>query len=208
MNPVLHALRLSGEAHGDVQKVYWDSYDPVGPFVLADGSAFSRWSTEIKVVWDVSHLYVAFACTDDVITAEFTGRNEPLYEQEVVEVFLAPVTLTSYYEINLSPRNVIFDSKIEFSGHTHVGDPSWQCTDIGSAVQWQGEAMQGNWKGFLTIPWRSLKVLTPRRGDRWAANFYRIKRQGGDEFSCWSPTMTSPANFHVPSRFGELIFSD
>lgn len=208
MNPVLHALRLSGEAHGDLREIYWDSYDPVGPLILADGTAYSRWSTMVQVVWDATHLYVAFTCADDVITAGHTDRNAPLYEQEVVEVFLAPITLTSYYEINLSPRNILFDSKIQFSGSRHVGDPSWECAELGSAVKWQSTAMQGDWKGFLAIPWRSLEVLTPRRGDRWAANFYRIKRQEGDEFSCWSPTVTDPANFHVPSRFGELLFTD
>ena len=38
-------------------------------------------------------------------------------------------------------------------------------------------------------------------------NFYRIDRpRDGSkaEFSCWSPTLETPANFHLPARFGLL----
>jgi hypothetical protein len=46
----------------------------------------------------------------------------------------------------------------------------------------------------------------PLDGERWRANFYRIDRAGAGEFSCWSPTLVP--NFHVPARFGNLVFSD
>ncbi|HEY6323364.1 MAG TPA: hypothetical protein VJA16_17615 [Thermoanaerobaculia bacterium] len=41
---------------------------------------------------------------------------------------------------------------------------------------------------------------------RWRANFYRIERPRGSppELSCWSPTLTEPADFHRPDRFGVL----
>jgi len=47
----------------------------------------------------------------------------------------------------------------------------------------------------------------PEEGEEWRANFYRIDRAGGGEFSCWSPTLADPPNFHVPSRFGRLVFT-
>jgi hypothetical protein len=48
----------------------------------------------------------------------------------------------------------------------------------------------------------------PTEGESWRANFLRIDRAGGGEFSCWSPTMTDPPNFHVPRRLGHLVFSE
>jgi hypothetical protein len=40
----------------------------------------------------------------------------------------------------------------------------------------------------------------------WRANFYRIERphDAEPEFSCWSPTMSDPADFHKPAYFGVL----
>lgn len=41
----------------------------------------------------------------------------------------------------------------------------------------------------------------------WRGNFYRIDvPQGGNkEYSCWSPTMASPACFHKPLYFGAIV---
>jgi len=208
LNPMWFCQRLPEEAHGRLQDVYWDSYDAVGPFVLADGSDFSRWPTFVRVAWDASYLYATFACTDQTIQSRFRSRDEPLYEEEVVEIFLAPHERYRYFEFNLSPANVVFDSKIEHDGRDFRGDPAWDCAGLVSDVQWEQESMQGNWKGYLAIPFASLGALMPRRGDVWAVNCYRIKREGGSEFSCWSPTMTKPANFHEPSRFGQLVFTE
>jgi hypothetical protein len=60
----------------------------------------------------------------------------------------------------------------------------------------------------LAIPWRS--VAPPGDLPRmWRANFYRIERprDGEPEFSCWSATLTDPADFHRPARFGVLELS-
>ena len=42
--------------------------------------------------------------------------------------------------------------------------------------------------------------------DTWRANLYRIERprDAAPEYSCWSPTLTDPADFHKPARFGVL----
>lgn len=208
VNPMMRALRLPNEVEGDLKKIFWDSYDAWGPFLTADGKERSKWTTTVKAVWDATHLYLNFSCEDDRIYSDFTRRDEPLYEQEVIEVFAAPFDLDLYYEFNVSPKDVVFDSLIRYADGSHHGDPSWDCVGLQSAVTWKNQRYSGDWEAFLAIPWVGLEVLPPRRGDRWAVNFYRIKRQGTDEFSCWSPTLTDPANFHVPERFGVLWFDE
>jgi len=44
----------------------------------------------------------------------------------------------------------------------------------------------------------------------WRGNLYRIERprDGEPEFSAWSPTLTRPADFHQPARFGTLELVD
>ena len=65
-------------------------------------------------------------------------------------------------------------------------------------------ARAADWRAHLAIPWRGLDLAAAPATLR--ANFYRIERPraGEAEFSCWSPTFTSPADFHRPERFGVL----
>jgi hypothetical protein len=82
-------------------------------------------------------------------------------------------------------------------------DPSWDCPGLRWAVG--GGAARQDWWAILSIPWRGIAPPgdLPRT---WRANFYRIERprDGEPEFSCWSPTLTRPADFHQPARFGFL----
>jgi hypothetical protein len=50
------------------------------------------------------------------------------------------------------------------------------------------------------------KNVPPQKGDRWLFNLYRIDRgkNGQDEYSAWMPT--GEINFHMPQKFGELVF--
>jgi hypothetical protein len=43
----------------------------------------------------------------------------------------------------------------------------------------------------------------------WRANFYRVEGPQEPRFySAWQPTHTPQPNFHVPSAFGKLRFTD
>ena len=76
-------------------------------------------TTTARMCWDDKRLYVAFDCADKDILATMTKRDELLFHEEVVEVFLEPSgDLKRYFEIEVSPRNVIFDATIiNTSGH-------------------------------------------------------------------------------------------
>lgn len=184
----------------------------------SDGAGPARYQTTVQTAWDSNYLYVAFRCEDDAILATMERRDDPLYEQEVVEVFIAPETLSSYFEFELSPRNVVFDAKVTHDGRTFHGDVAWDCGGLLSVVfrqspgheenLWQVDAGSfGSWVGALAIPFEALDGSSPRPGDEWRVNFYRIKRAPVPEFAAWSPTLAIPPNFHVPSRFGVLRFA-
>lgn len=194
----------------------WSRLHAYGPFRVHNGTANSRFNTSVLTCWDETHLYVAFYCEDEDILATMTERDAPLYDQEVVEVFVAPRDLHNYFEFNVSPRGVLFDSLIHHDGERFVGHPSWDCKGLRAVARRvaspdmqletaSAEAF-GDWTVEMAIPFAAIEALTPRHGDRWAINFYRIKRRPIEEYSCWSPTLLEPAQFHVPSRFGELYF--
>src|SRR5687767_2822402 len=56
-------------------------YDPARP---------SNYPTEAAIVWDDDNLYVAFDCIDAEPWGTKKNRDDRLWEEEVVEVFLDP----------------------------------------------------------------------------------------------------------------------
>lgn len=183
----------------------WEEIPPAS-LVLADGSGAPEQATTVRLCWDNETLHVRFDCEDRDAWGTFKERDDPLWQEEVVEVFLAPgeEDPVVYMEIEVSPLGVLFDARI----HNPTGlradmtaDLAWDCPGI----RWQvgRGAKRQDWWTELSIPWEKPSKI-------WRANFYRVERprDGAPEFTCWSPTLTSPADFHKPARFGLLELGD
>jgi hypothetical protein len=192
----------------------WDRPTVCTPVALrrATDGALPRLSTEVAGFFDETNLTILFTTRDDHIQATLDEHDAPLYEQDVVEIFLAPRSPQLYFEIEVSPRGTIFDARIDSPDgerETMRVDRDWNCAGLMAALRTLVEQ-----DGTLTIdvlvriPFESLDAPTPRPGDAWRANFFRIDRHPalGDEFSAWQPTHRRPANFHVPAAFGSLRF--
>jgi hypothetical protein len=193
----------------DLASWIWDEIPALPPFILADGSGPAKQQTVTRVCSDSEALYVRFDCDDPDIWGSYTWRDEPIYVEEVVEIFLGPgrANLTRYYELEISPNGVLFDASI-YNPTSRRADleinTGWDCPGL----RWHAERNDAahHWWAVLVVPWAA--VAPP--GDFpliWRANFYRIERPRGaiPEFSCWSPTMTEPADFHKPAYFGTLM---
>jgi hypothetical protein len=202
-----------------VARAAFDNEDPWGtppqctPVRLsrATDAAAPRLATSIAVWYDDEHLNVLFCATDDQVTATHLQHDAPLYEQDVVEVFLAPVTLADYYEIEVSPRGTIFDARVHspdgVRGTMQV-DKNWNCDGLFAAVRQVIESSGARTVDtIMRIPFAALERSAPKAGEEWRGNFFRIDRHPrGDEFSAWQPTMRTPADFHVAAAFGVLQF--
>ena len=209
--------------------VTWARAATLGPLVLADGSAAARQATTVRVGWDPAMLYVRFECADRDAWGTLTRRNDPIYSEEAVEVFLAPGAgdPRRYFELEVSPLGTLFAARVHNPTARRadlVADTSWDC----AGLEWQAEPTGHgqDWRAALAIPWAGLldrgaaaggEPQTVQRGAAgpppaappprlWRANFYRIERprDGAAELSCWSPTLTDPPDFHRPARFGLL----
>lgn len=186
----------------------WQDVPSLPPFRLADGSRLAEQQTRARLCFDPATLYVRFDCDDRDTWGTYTRRNDPIYDEEVVEVFLAAgeADPVHYLEFEISPNGVLFDAQIynPTSQRSDLGwDASWNCP----GVRWQAarDDAARHWWAVIAIPWAS--VAPPGDLPRvWRANFYRIERprDAEPEFSCWSPTMTEPADFHKPAYFGVL----
>lgn len=179
-----------------------------------------RFATNMRVLYDDRYLYVGFSCEDDYIWGTVTERDGPIWDEECVELFLNPAnTIHQYYEINVSPKNVIYDSVI-LNNRTpdkplepFIGFPQWDAEGLKTAVHVAGQLDKPDgaqhWTAELAVPFAVLfgaKNKPPQNGDVWRANFYRIDspEKGNREHYAWSPT--GKAAFHLPWRFGFLRF--
>jgi len=202
---------------GVLDEPTWKAVKPVN-LLLADGGGEPQQETEAKLCWDERYLYVAFTAIDTDIWGTLTRRDEPLFEEEVVEIFVSPTgSLQDYYELEVSPRNVIWDGNIHNPNGSREGlqgDATWNCEGLLTGVRVVGTLNQRDdidqlWSVEMAIPFAAItrEGGPPRPGEVWRGNLFRIDRGEGDEFSAWSPTLVRPASFHVPRYFGYLEFS-
>ncbi|MBN2451876.1 MAG: carbohydrate-binding family 9-like protein, partial [Lentisphaeria bacterium] len=172
--------------------------------------------TTVRLCHDREALYAAFDCVDPDVWSTLTERDGPLWEGEVVELYVDPDGDGAHYrEIEVNPLNAVVDLTIE-----DVGDRGperlreylrWDAGGMQHAVRVRGttaarEDRDEGWQTEVAIP---LAVLAdagtaPEMGETWRMQFYRIERprDGEPEFSAWSATDT----FHRPERFGFVTF--
>ena len=176
----------------------------------------ARHLTRARMCWDDSCLYIAFNSRDSDIRNHYLSRDESIFNEELVEVYIVPGDdLLNYFEINLSPRNVLFDAKISVEneqGAKRKTDKNWNCPGIKSAVLVDGTIdspgdTDNGWTAEIAIPFAALAHKAPRVGDHWRINLYRIeKHPAPEQYQAWSPTMDGA--FHRPYRFGVLEFCE
>lgn len=188
---------------------------PTANLVLSEAGKIPVKTTTVRMCWDDDNLYIAFDCADEDVWATLTKHDDPLYTEEVVEAFLSPDRdLTRHFEFVINPLNVTFDAEI----HQEIGasdisvNAGWECAGLRTAVQVDGTVddrtdIDRGWTVEVAIPFASLGRPTPEPGEEWLGNLYRIDLSPEPvEFQSWCPTLISPPSFHVPDRFGKIIF--
>lgn len=185
---------------------------PVALRRATDGTP-PRLSTRLAVWYDETYLAVLFAASDDHLTASHRAHDAPVWEEDAFELFLAPEREGRYFEIDVNPLGTIFDaavtSPLGIRASMHV-DRSWACEGLLCAIRTMGSAAAPSILDVLVrVPFAALGRSTPRAGEEWTGNFFRIDRhpERGGEFSAWQPTMKTPPDFHVVAAFGRLAFT-
>lgn len=180
------------------------------PLVDSTSGAPSRLTTTVAAFHDATHLYVIFSGSDDdPFVATHLDRDANLFDEDVVEVFLAPEKLERYFEFEVNPRGTLFDAAVDSPDRDrrtmHV-DRGWDSPGLWGAVRRDGDGERATFSTVVAIPFGPLGRM-PAPGEAWRANFYRIDRHAsGDLFAAWSPSLRQPADFHVPDSFGTIRF--
>ncbi|CAM4246073.1 hypothetical protein FHS16_001410 [Paenibacillus endophyticus] len=182
----------------------WESYDALDLVETVTG-AKPKERTEVRACWSAAYLHIRYECSDSFARSTFTRRDEPLYEQDVVELFIDEAgDGRRYIELEVSPHNVVFDALISHDGESNVTDTdlAWQLDGLVSTA----ELLDGNTRVYtIHIPAGNFKRKL-ESGLIWRVNFYRIDEDpdGCREYQAWQATKA--VNFHLPRQFGRLVF--
>jgi hypothetical protein len=196
---------LDGPWVSDTERITW------GPEAIA---------TTFRALWAPTGFFVRYDVTDPTPWHTLTKRDERLWSEEVVELFLdVGATGRSYAEVEWNPVNAVVDLWVDRAENRF--DKEWDWTGLESRVHSRKDAAghTTGWTVLSFLPWTALAAkapagaaLPPRAGDRWRFNVFRIERPGGPaepekdlQLLAWSPT--GERSFHVPRVFRELVFA-
>lgn len=190
------------QVDGKLNDSVWASAPAIALVMNSDGAP-SPLKTEARMLYDDRYLYVAFRATDQNAWATMKKRDQHLWNEEVVEVFVQPNPAhPSYIEVEVNPLGTVLDIFL-----LDVGKPlayeSWNSARLKSAVHVGSQ----EWTVEIALPFEDCVTAThtpPRSGDRWRLNLYRTDRKPRLLDLAWSPTLRE--SFHVPARFGEIVF--
>ena len=202
---------------GKLDEPAWSSAESSGPFVNTMDGSPSPQAGSVRALWDDANLYLAFHFQDSDVWATLDKHDDKLWTQEVAEVFIdADGDGRTYVELQVSPKNITFDSWLPvYRGN----DNAWE-SGMETAVQVHGTLNQRDdddqgWDAELRIPLSAVKGkleamrgVPPAPGTVWRANFFRFDFPKGRQAvaSGWSPPLVG--DFHALNRFGQLVFAD
>lgn len=178
--------------------VDWDNI-PMLSLVSNDGEQ-SPYQTDFRMCQGDGKLFFRFDCDDDGVKATMTEFNAPLYDEEVVEIFLSSNgNIREYLEVEVNALGGVFlaDAYNDMAGKVSLEYVSENC--LNATVTKDGD----DWSVVGELPRKLFK------GDFdgvWSFNAYRIKRDenNGMILMAYSPTMVE--NFHKPECFATLEF--
>lgn len=205
------APRLDGSLLDPV----WSSAHATPNFLETREGGTAPFEASAKLLWDDRYLYVGVEVQDALLQASETQRDGHLWEEDCVELMIDPDgDGQGYFEIQVSPRGVVFDTRFDARRVPKpFGHVDWDSkTRIGVSVRGTLDDRDAD-AGYtveIAIPWQAFslegeRAATPTIGDEWRANLYVMDlAREGQRAAAWSPV--GIGDFHVPQRFGILAF--
>jgi hypothetical protein len=176
----------------------------------------------VRLLWDDTYLYVGYYCEDPDAWATIEKFDGPLWNEEVVEIFIDPEGKGhAYYELEVSPINNVVDLFVLNQGKEYKGRMTvwcdWNFDHLNHAVYVEGDGKKEGtrdkyWSVELAIPFEDIWLADnrpPHDGDMWRMNCYRIERgdsknKNDDWYAAFNPTKRP--SFHTPWEFGKFSF--
>lgn len=186
------------------------------PFFHAIGSKPIAQKTEIEIARSSDGLDFIFHCFDDPYVGcnKFMNHNEPLWQQEVLEIFIAAGDFapSRYLEFQINPNNAVFLANVFNPDGIGLNNELQMLNPDSYSICNQASIGQNNdsWSGAFSLPFD----LLGGESEVFRMNIYRIIRTAplqNSEWRCsidnsifatWQPlnNILKPA-FHQSSSF-------
>jgi len=170
--------------------------------------------TKFKALYDNENIYFAFSAElPEGVKYTPCGQDGPSWGQECLEVFLDPSgTKEKYYHFIFNPvENSRYDAATGFI--TDPLNPGYGKHDVSWNPEWEYKnyLSKDTWRAFVKIPFSSMGVKAPSKGNMWYMNIGRehhmdvkgVKK--AIEYSLWSPNLETIA-FCNSEIFGKIVF--
>jgi hypothetical protein len=211
---------------GQLKEPAWKQAIATEPFVDTLTGAPGDAETRAKLLWDASALYIAFENVDTDVWSTLTKRDDKLWTQEAVEIFIdADGNGKSYVEFQVAPNGTLFDTYLpEYRKYENMLDPKrvpfdWNAkiragVTVAGTLNKRDDQDQG-WTAEIAIPWTDVNGLDqagaktpPSVGTSWRVNLFRLDAPKGkpQKAVSWSPPLVG--DFHTLARFGEIVFAN
>lgn len=227
MLPSIAIPRLSKEEaaritiDGSLDEPEWKRAAATGPFVDV-GSGKARVDLpvqgEARILATDEGLFVGFEVKDRSVHGGFpeTAVDPHLWERDTVEMMFDPEgdgDNKDYYEIQVNPQNLVFDSHFDDYNLPRggpagpFGHQDWKAgmhskVVVHGTIDDDSDRDQG-YTVELFIDFASMGGAEKFVGKTIRANFYAMQDNGG---VAWSPIL-GEGNFHKASRFGRLTIA-
>ena len=164
--------------------------------------------TTTRVLWSETQILFGFECgyteldVDDIF--DVSQERHALWDRDVCEAFIrSPIEPHEQYyrEFEVAPTGQWCDLLVDRSVMWH--DWEWK-----SGMRTAAEILEAEklWRVVMAIPFSAFGC-TPKLGDIWHGNLFRISRLNGErQYLAYSPTLTEKPNFHVADKFVPLRF--
>jgi hypothetical protein len=221
-----YAVRRAGEPiviDGRADEAAWLRVPASPEFAATEGGEPVGQRTTARLLWDDAHLYVFIEAADRDVASSLLGRDDPLWKEDVVELFIdADGNRRGYVELQVNPHNAQFDAwfpRIR-TGNAADTDIAWSA-DMKSAVRVRGTVDErgdedAGWDVEIAIPLAAVRgkdegmkvAIPPQLGDRWRLNVVRgdKPKSGQLRASSWSPITIR--DFHALDRLLVVVFAD
>jgi cellulose/xylan binding protein with CBM9 domain len=213
--PVYEVARVTNalNINGKLNEKAWADAAPIGRFLNNRDGSRSELETDARILYDERFIYFAFRVVDQNVWATMKRRDEHLWLEEVVEVFLqASPSIPNYIELEVNPLGTMLDIYL-IDRRKPLHYESWNSEHLRWAVQVDGtvDGKDGDrgWSCEIALPFEDIATAThlpPQPGDRWRMNLYRVEQKPKVAELAWSPTLQD--DFHILPRLGEIVFTN
>ncbi len=205
---------------GKLDEPAWKEAASTGAFVKTMDGGKAESVADAKVLWDDKYLYVGFTIEDADVWSTLTQRDDKLWTQEAVEMFIDAAgdgkDTDHYVELQTNPKGAIFDSYLPgYRKNQNDFDAGMKvAVNVDGTVDKRDDKDKG-WTVEMQIPLeaakgkdKEMKNVPPVVGTTWRVNFFRMDMPGGkaQQGTAWSPPLVG--DFHALGKFGLLVFGD